>query len=96
MHAPVLLAAVPLMMSALIVIFPNGRFGWFAALAAVTFSLFMAFELVAQTQLVDVISYHLGGWAPPYGIEFRVDALNAAIVLLLGLIRLLALWRTGH
>lgn len=90
-HAPVLIAAVPLIMSALIVIFPNGRFGWAVALFAVTFSLFMAFELVAQTQLVDVISYQLGGWAPPYGIEFRVDALNAAIVLLLGVMGVLGL-----
>ena len=28
------------------------------------------------------ISYHLGGWAPPWGIEYRVDLLNAFVLVL--------------
>ena len=28
------------------------------------------------------ISYHLGGWAPPWGIEYRVDMLNGFVLLL--------------
>jgi len=39
---------------------------------------------------VGVISYALGGWAPPAGIEFRVDALNALVLLLVALIGFLA------
>ncbi len=37
-----------------------------------------------------VVSYALGGWAPPVGIEFRVDALNVMILLLVTAIALLA------
>lgn len=89
-HAPVLAAVVPLFMAAVLVAIPNGRFAWAVALASTVFTLFMAFELVAQTRLVEVVSYHLGGWAPPYGIEFRVDRLNSAIVLLIGAMGVLA------
>ena len=28
------------------------------------------------------ISYHLGGWEPPWGIEYRVDLLNAFVLVL--------------
>jgi len=30
----------------------------------------------------EVLSYHIGGWAPPLGIEYRVDAANAFVLLL--------------
>lgn len=89
-HAPVLLAAVPLFMAAVLVAIPNGRFAWAVALATTVFCLFMAFELVAQTRLAEIVSYELGGWAPPHGIEFRVDQLNSAIVLLIGTMGVLA------
>lgn len=90
LHAPVLAAVVPLFMAAVLVAFPNGRFAWGVALASTVFTLFMAFELVAQTRIAGVVSYELGGWAPPFGIEFRVDELNAAIVLLIGAMGVLA------
>ena len=36
------------------------------------------------SQVIDgsVISYQLGGWAPPLGIEYRVDTANAFVLLL--------------
>ncbi|MCK5887404.1 MAG: monovalent cation/H+ antiporter subunit D family protein, partial [Alcanivorax sp.] len=29
-----------------------------------------------------VISYELGGWAPPWGIEYRIDAVNAIVAMI--------------
>lgn len=45
-----------------------------------------------ETNLVSpgTLSYAMGGWAPPAGIEFRVDALNAVILLLVTAIGFLA------
>lgn len=37
---------------------------------------------VTNLERDGVVSYALGGWAPPAGIEFRVDALNAMVLLL--------------
>lgn len=45
-----------------------------------------------QTNMLreGVLSYAIGGWAPPVGIEFRVDALNSMILLLVTFIGTLA------
>ncbi|MCI4645835.1 MAG: monovalent cation/H+ antiporter subunit D family protein [Hyphomonadaceae bacterium] len=45
-----------------------------------------------ETNLTEpgLVSYALGGWMPPAGIEFRVDALNAMILLLVAFIGVLA------
>lgn len=45
-----------------------------------------------ETNLAEpgIVSYALGGWQPPVGIEFRVDALNAFILVLVALVGLLA------
>lgn len=42
----------------------------------------MAMVMAQQVLTHGVINYDLGGWAPPWGIEFRLDALNAMIILL--------------
>ena len=36
------------------------------------------------------ISYWLGGWKPPWGIEYRIDHLNASMLVLVSLLSLLA------
>ncbi|MCK5679319.1 monovalent cation/H+ antiporter subunit D family protein [bacterium] len=35
-------------------------------------------------------NYHLGGWAPPWGIEFRIDHLSAMMLVLIATIGLIA------
>ena len=42
----------------------------------------IAVALLLQVLASGPISYHLGGWAPPWGIEYRVDLLNAFILVL--------------
>ena len=91
-HAPVLVTVVPLILSSVAAALPNGRVAWGIALFGVFVSLLCAIELVFATRADGaVLSYALGGWEPPYGIEFRIDALNSAIVLLLSLIGLITL-----
>ncbi|MEM6623748.1 MAG: monovalent cation/H+ antiporter subunit D family protein [Pseudomonadota bacterium] len=45
----------------------------------------IAFGLLYQVQAGGPISYHLGGWPPPYGIEYYVDAPNAYLLILVSL-----------
>ena len=83
--APALLVVVPMVMAPLAALMPNGRLAWILTLLATGFSLIMALVLLAQVRSIEggaVISYHMGGWAPPAGIEFRIDALNALVLLL--------------
>ena len=83
-HAPALVIVIPLVAAAIAALMPNGRLGWIVAM--VTASLVAFFSLVVLGLVLSdgLISYHMGGWEPPYGIELRVDALNAVILALVG------------
>ncbi len=91
-HAAPLLVVIPMMCAPLCVFIPSGRIAWFISILASALSLFMALLLLAQVQTVPggQISYELGGWEPPLGIEFAVDALNATILLLVAAFGVLA------
>ena len=82
-HASALLVVVPLLLAPICALFPSGRFAWLLAVFISLFSFVAALVLWQQTQggLVAV-SYAMGGWPPPLGIEFRIDSLNAMILLL--------------
>ena len=85
-HASVLIAAVPLLAAAVAALIPSPRGAWALAFITTLFCTAMAALLLAQTWSGGVISYDLGGWAPPLGIKYRVDALNAAVLLLVSAI----------
>ena len=53
----------------------------FAVLVAWT-CLGIALALLGQVQDTGLISYQLGGWAPPLGIEYRIDLLNAFVLVI--------------
>ena len=42
--------------------------------------------LLAQVLDTGVISYHLGSWEPPWGIEYRIDLANAFVLLIVAAI----------
>ncbi len=89
-HAAPLAVVIPLISATLCVFLPNGRLAWFLSIAATAGSLIMALILLGLVQSQGVVSYAMGGWAPPAGIEFRIDALNAMIILLVAAIGFLA------
>ena len=43
---------------------------------------FIAGALLWQVLTGGPISYHIGGWPPPWGIEYRVDLLNGFVLVL--------------
>lgn len=89
-HAAALLVVVTLMLGGVCAFMPNGRAAWVITVIASALSFFCSLVLLAQVNLDGVVSYHLGGWAPPLGIEFRVDDLNALFLILITGIGLLA------
>jgi multicomponent Na+:H+ antiporter subunit D len=91
-HAAPLLVMVPLMLAPLLALVPSGRIAWFVSIGATAASLVFALILlgIVQTSQSGVISYAMGNWLPPLGIEFRVDALNAMILVLVSFIGVLA------
>ncbi|ATI03525.1 MULTISPECIES: monovalent cation/H+ antiporter subunit D family protein [Cycloclasticus] len=90
-HLSLLLVVLPLMAAPIIAVLPNGRLPW-AVSTIVSWSVFY----MAAWQLINVstghtISYELGGWAPPWGIEYRIDAANALVALVVSGIAALTL-----
>ena len=81
-HLPVLQVVIPLLASAVCAIVRNARIAWFIALATTWTAFVIALNLLFRVQSEGIISYALGGWAAPYGIEYRVDLLNAFILVI--------------
>jgi len=81
-HLPVLVVIIPLMAGPLCVLVERPRAAWALALAAAWLSFAAAVALAAQVNGTGVISYELGGWAPPWGIEYRIDTLGSYVLLI--------------
>ncbi|MBK0326558.1 monovalent cation/H+ antiporter subunit D family protein [Rhodobacteraceae bacterium F11138] len=75
----------------LIVVLGSRRLAWPIAFIASAMSLIVALMLLSQVMDGTVISYRMGGWAPPLGIEYRVDAANAFVLVLVSAISTLIL-----
>ncbi len=90
-HLPVLVVIVPLLAAPLCVILGNRYLAWLLAILASLVSFLFSSHLLVQVLDGDVISYALGGWAPPLGIEYRIDAANAFVLFLISGISTIAL-----
>jgi len=85
-HFPILLVVVPLIIAPLCIFSRNARAAWaFTVLACLT-SLYLVFQVWSQVMATGAISYHIGDWAPPVGIEYRVDTVNAWVLLIVAFI----------
>ena len=74
-----LLVAIPLIAAPFTALLPAGRLPWLSALAVTWITLVLAGWQLWLVADGSIISYALGGWAPPWGIEYRIDALNALV-----------------
>ena len=77
-----LLVVIPLLAAPITAILPNGKAPWLVTLVVTWLCLVMAGWQLSVVIDGSVISYELGGWAPPWGIEYRIDALNALVALI--------------
>ena len=83
---PILQILVPFVSAPLIVFIGNRTIAWWITFLASLISLLISINLLLLVNDGSIISYHIGGWAPPIGIEYRVDALNAFVLVLIALI----------
>jgi len=83
-HAPVLIVVVPLIMAAVLALSPSGRLSWILSMVATAASFYFALLTLGIVQATPggIIEYWIGNWYL-IGIEFRVDALNAMILLII-------------
>ena len=85
-HLPAIQVALPLIAAPLALLLRNPRLIWMAAFAATVACLGIAVTLYSQVLQQGEIRYFMGGWAPPVGIEYRIDQFNALMLILVSLI----------
>ena len=90
-HSSLLLVVLPLILAPIVAILPRGRLPWLTTLVVTSICVVLAGMQLLAVIDGSVISYELGGWAPPWGIEYRVDALNAFMALIVSVIAFVTL-----
>lgn len=85
-HLPALQVVLPLMAGPLCVMLRRGNLAWAVALVVSWLSLLIAALLLNQVLAHGPISYAMGGWPAPWGIEYRIDSVNAFVLVLVSAI----------
>lgn len=85
---PILL---PLIAAPFVLILGRSILTWGFATFVSGWAFFVAWQLLAGTISDGVISYAVGGWPAPWGIELRVDAANAFVLLVVSALSTLVL-----
>jgi multicomponent Na+:H+ antiporter subunit D len=85
-HLPALQVVVPLIAAPLCVLLRGPRAAWAVFAAASALSLACSVLLLQQVSAGPAVSYALGGWSPPFGIEYAIDAANAYVLALISLV----------
>lgn len=82
-HLPILQVIVPLMAAPLCLFLSRSRLVWLFALLVSGAAFLISGLLLQQVMETGTIIYELGGWEAPWGIEYRIDQLNALLLLII-------------
>ncbi len=77
---------VPLIAAPIMVLLRHGGIAWLLATVVSWSSLAVSLALLAEVSDGSVLSYAIGSWPPPWGIEYRIDSVNAFLLVLVSLI----------
>ncbi len=85
-HLPALQIVIPLIAAPLCLLLRRGTWAWALALLVSWTALAIAALLLVEVLNGGPLSYEMGGWAAPWGIEYRVDSVNAFVLLIVAAI----------
>jgi len=78
----ILLIVIPLMVAPITALIPSEKVTWLltliVCLISLTISSYILYEVIDGSHVI----YELGGWRPPWGIEYKIDSLNAFVALI--------------
>ena len=83
---PALQVVVPLIAAALCLILSRPLAAWVITFAASTVSMVVSFLLLGAVMQSGTVDYTFGGWAAPFGIAYRVDLVNAYVLMIVSTI----------
>jgi multicomponent Na+:H+ antiporter subunit D len=79
---PALQIVVPMLTAPMVMLLRGGSLAWAAAAASSVMAFCIAIALTLGVRDAGVLSYAMGGWPAPFGIELRIDAFNALLLLI--------------
>lgn len=87
-HLPILQVVAPLILAPVCALLRNAKLAWAVAFVGSLAALGAALSnLSAATAAAPVpISYAIGDWPPPFGIEYRIDVVNAWVLVVVSTI----------
>lgn len=90
-HFLILPIVMPLMAAPLCILLGNRQLAWLLATLVSGLSFLVSMSLLFATLEQGVLSYAVGGWEAPWGIEVRLDAASAMVLSLVTAISTLVL-----
>ncbi|MGB5718584.1 MAG: monovalent cation/H+ antiporter subunit D family protein, partial [Gammaproteobacteria bacterium] len=96
-NLPALQVVIPLVSAPVCLLLRNPRHAWACALIISWLVLAMALLLLQQVYTLGTISYAIGAWATPWGIEYRIDMAGALMILIIasvGAVTMPYAWRS--
>ncbi|MFA9459311.1 monovalent cation/H+ antiporter subunit D family protein [Thiohalorhabdus methylotrophus] len=81
-HLPILQVVAPLIAAPACMLLRWARLAWLLATGVTWASLGIAALLARRVMSEGPVSYAIGGWLAPWGIEYRIDALNVLVLLI--------------
>lgn len=90
-HLAILPIILPLIAAPVVFLLRRSAINWGLATIVSAIACFVSWQLLQATLETGVISYAVGGWAPPWGIEMRIDVANAFILFVVTTISTLVL-----
>ena len=79
-HAAALIVLIPMLLAPVVAMLRSPGWGWALYTLGSAASLVFSLLVIGQVSAGGDISYAMGGWAPPFGIEYRIDFANAMVV----------------
>lgn len=95
-HLAALPIILPLIAAPIALILGRSLLAWLLATIVSAFACLASWQLLLVALSDGVISYAVGGWEPPWGIELRVDAANAFVLLAVSAVSTLVLLYARH
>ena len=83
---PALQVVVPLIAAALCLILSRPPAAWLITFVASAVAMLVSFLMLEEVLQSGVIDYTFGGWAAPFGIAYRVDLVNAYVLVIVSTI----------
>ncbi|MDC3081543.1 monovalent cation/H+ antiporter subunit D family protein [Paracoccaceae bacterium] len=90
-HLPILQVITPMLIAPILVVLNNKTLSWLLSFVGALACLIISVLLIQAVSDGSTLTYFLGGWAPPIGIEYRIDAANSILLFLISIISVIVL-----